>query len=308
MFGGVLLLKKRVKGVPLWVFVVILVCIVLSATIAYVFQTVSFPVEVKEPLEVVNFPTSLEFYPNATQYFNITVQNVASVNYLVALEFMLNDTAYQQSYVTFSNITYTTAPGLNNLTAWMNVAADAPPAMLELAVEICRVLEEQPTFGHTFIFANETQNIVNGTLMMQLDFRLTEENLLITARINHTEYYSGTSLGLIIDQEFDGFRIGDQGYVFFADNKYYSGLETELRQPWYVQATMYVIPHPSPYHNCTFENETGYTFSIRLPRNIVPQKTSYYQNLRMHVDFVAGYNTFVEVEFSFENWPEGVPT
>jgi len=214
---------RKIKGIPIWV--VVLVCIVAVVMVtACVFETVKFPVEVEEPLSVVSYPALLNFYPNTTEPFNITVENVASVNYLVSLAFSLNDTTYQQAYVTFSDETYTVVPGLNNLTAWIYVAADASAKALELTVELNRVSEVEPTFSHTFIWTNETQSLVNGTLVMKVDFRLTEEHLLIAAQINKTDYYlDSASLGIIIDQEFDGFHRRDQGYVLFADNMCYTG-------------------------------------------------------------------------------------
>jgi hypothetical protein len=266
---------------------------------------VKFPVEVEEPLTVVAYPTLLSFYPNTTVPFNITVENAASVNYLVALTFSLNDSAYQQAYAAFSDETYTVIPSLNNLTAWITVAADAPAKALELTVELNRVSAIEPTFSYTFTWTNETQSVVNGTLGMKVDFRLTEENLMITAQINQTEYSDYISLGVIIDQEFDGFHLWDQGYLLTADNCYYYPSETALKQEWFLGSAVLCMPHPnSPYHKCTFDNMTGYTFHVKLPSSVVPEKPSFHHVLRAHIDFLYR-SVSVNVEFNFENWPYG---
>lgn len=319
---------RKVKGIPVWLVVVILVAVALGVVAAYILASINISVKVEEPLSVVWHPESLSLYPNMTEPFNITVNNSAPVNYLVSLTLSLNDTAYQQAYVTFSNTTYGVIPGLNNLTAWISVAADAPPASLALTVELSRVSEVQPTFGYTFTWSNETQSLVNGTLTMKLNFALTQENLLITAQVNDTGpfgyYDTGTHLGLVFDSEFDGFHEGDTGLMFFPGNTYYGRDENELTPAWFLRGTVYMLPSPSEYHNCTFSNSTGYTFNIKLPRTVVSQK-EYYSNktLRVHCDFVSWcwrkqpeYTTYdryfsfawVYADFSFENYPFGVPT
>lgn len=298
--------SRKVKGVPVWIVATLLICLVAGGFAAYIFGTFNVIVKVEEPLSVVTSPSLLEFFPNMTQTFNVTVSNVATVNYLVYLTFSLNDTTYQQSYVTFSDETYTVLPGLNNLTASIGVAPDAAPAQLELTVALSRVSAAQPSFDYTFSWSANAQSLVNGTLTMKLNFTLTNESLLITAQINDTTFDRSNDLGIIFDKEFDGFHLGDQGYALFADNTTYSGYETRLGEGWFLMGAVFNLPHPSPYHYCTFDNETGYTFHINFPASVVPVKTQFGLVLRVHVDF--GEPAGVEVEFSFENYwkSEGV--
>jgi hypothetical protein len=105
----------------------------------------SIPVEVKEPIEFLSYPTVFSLFPGETIEFNVTIQNLASVNYSVALDFILNNTAYQTEYVTFSDRTYTITPGEQNLVAWLKVATEAPAVNLLLAVSVVRLSEESPT-------------------------------------------------------------------------------------------------------------------------------------------------------------------
>lgn len=292
---------KEVRGVPVWAIAALLVCLVVGGVAAYIFATVKLAVNVEEPLSVVASPSVLGFYPNMTETFNVTVNNVAAVNYLVSLAFSLNDTAYQQSYVTLSNETYTVLPGLNNLTAYMSVAPDAPPAQLELTVTLSRVSATQPTYDYTFTWGPNAQHVVNGTLTMKLNFTLTNDSLLITARINDTAFHFG-DLGIIFDKEFDGFHVGDEGYLLTTDNRSKSGTATSLWPQWFLANVEIHLPYPSPYHYCTFDNETGYTFYINFSKSVMPVKTQYGQVQRVHVDYALGEAAFVEVEFSFEDY------
>jgi hypothetical protein len=105
-------------------------------------QTKTVPVEVKEPLEVLPFDSSLSLYPGETRQFNVAVENHASVSYVAALIFGLNDSAYQQNYVNFSGIVYTVHPGTNMLAAWFSVVHTAPAVELELTINITRNVDE----------------------------------------------------------------------------------------------------------------------------------------------------------------------
>ena len=296
--GFVVDFSRKVRGIPVWALLTLLVCLVVGGVVAYIFGNVNVSVNVEEPLSVVASPNLLELYPNMTQTFNVTVNDAATVNYLVALTFSLNDTVYQQSYVTFSNTTYTVLPGLNNLTASINVASDAPPAQLELTLTLSRVPATQPTYDYAFSWSKNAQVLVNGTLNMKLQFTFTNDSLLITAQINDTTFYPGNDLGIIFDEKFIGFHQGDQGYMLNADNTTFSGYETQLGYGWFLTGAVENIPGPSPYHYCTFDNETGYTFYVHFPLTVVPVKTQPGQVLRVHVDFGGD----VEVEFTFENY------
>lgn len=107
--------------------------------------TEDIPLEVKEPIEILNHPTSFSLFPGETVEFNITIQNLASVNYSVILDFNLNDTTYQAEYVTFSDKTYTVTPGEQALTAWLKVAPEAPTGNFLVTINATRKSEETPT-------------------------------------------------------------------------------------------------------------------------------------------------------------------
>jgi len=277
--------------------VALLLCLFIGIVAAYIFATVKFSVKVEEPLSVVAYPSSLELFPNMTQSFNVTVNDAASVNYLVVLDFSLNDTVFQESYVTFSDGAYTIVPGLNTLTANITISPDAPPAQVELTVGLDRTSVAQPSYDFTFFWGPNVQRFVNGTLAMKLNFTLTDERLFITAKINKTSYDVGESLGIVFDNEFDGFRVGDQGYILTPDNGSYSGVETRLGKDWFLGLMAARLPHPSPYHYCTHDNQTGYTFYVNFPRSVVPVKTQVGQAVRVHVDLFY----IVEVEFAIED-------
>jgi hypothetical protein len=79
--------------------------------VSYALQSTTISLEVKEPLEILSYPSSLSVYPGQKVDFTVSLRNVAPVPYNVSLDFGLNDTAYQISCVTFSNDIYTVPPG-----------------------------------------------------------------------------------------------------------------------------------------------------------------------------------------------------
>lgn len=93
---------------------------------------------VDEPLSITSFPSAVSTHPGENQTLDITIENSANVDYLVILSFILNDTEYQQTYMSFSNATYTINPGLNNVTAWCATTKKAPPVQLSLTIEFHR--------------------------------------------------------------------------------------------------------------------------------------------------------------------------
>lgn len=114
----------------------------------YTLQSESINLEVKEPLEVVAQDSDLSLFPGETLKFEVAVENHASVSYQACLSFRLNDTDYQEKFVSFSTYVYTIEPGRKNLDAWLSVSNTAPAAALELTVNITSDVEafsvEQP--------------------------------------------------------------------------------------------------------------------------------------------------------------------
>jgi hypothetical protein len=108
-------------------------------------QLETVPLEIKEPLEVLAYSSSLSLYPGETVPISVTIEDHASVGYNVSLIFSLNDTAYQEKFVNFSNNFYAIEPGKNNLDASLFVSETAPAAKLELAISITRVLASSPS-------------------------------------------------------------------------------------------------------------------------------------------------------------------
>jgi hypothetical protein len=103
-----------------------------------VWKTLNIPLEVKEPIDILNYPSQFSLYPGESLVFNITVENHASVNYTVTLDFSLNNVTYQNNFVNFSNEVYTVIPGQQNLAAWLSVVSDAPPINESLTIGFSR--------------------------------------------------------------------------------------------------------------------------------------------------------------------------
>ena len=104
----------------------------------YLWASKMITILVEEPLSITNFPTSLNVHPVENRTLDITIVNSATVNYSVTLAFTLNDTLFQESYVTFSNYTYNVTPSTNQIKAWIFVDKKAHAATLSLTVDFFR--------------------------------------------------------------------------------------------------------------------------------------------------------------------------
>lgn len=114
----------------------IFVPITIALTYMWATRTMTFVVE--EPLSITSFPNVLNTHPGENKTLDITIENNANINYSVILNFVVNDTGYQQTYMAFSNTTYTINPGSNNITARCEIAKKAPPTQLSLTIEFQR--------------------------------------------------------------------------------------------------------------------------------------------------------------------------
>lgn len=121
-------MKNKKQRFRVFVFAVLLISIIsISGFVAYAMMSVSIPIEVKEPLSIIEYPTGFSLYAGETINFDFTVKNLASVTIFQEFEFLLNDTEYQK-YVTFSNHNYSIPPGTHKLSAWLTITSSAPAA------------------------------------------------------------------------------------------------------------------------------------------------------------------------------------
>ncbi len=117
---------------------VLVVSPVVLAASYYLWASRTIHFSVDEPLSITDYPSSIHLHPGENETLNLTIMNAATVNYSVTLTFALNDTAFQESYVTFSNNTYHITPSTNHIMAWMLVDKKAHPALLDLTVDFYR--------------------------------------------------------------------------------------------------------------------------------------------------------------------------
>lgn len=123
-------------SIVLLLIVTLTIPIVFAATYLWATKTVSLSID--EPLSVIDSPMTIHVHPGENKTLDITISNSAHINYAVRLAFTLNDTAYQESYVTFSNYTFNITPNTNHIRAWIFVDKKAPPARLELQIDFYR--------------------------------------------------------------------------------------------------------------------------------------------------------------------------
>ena len=109
-----------------------------AVALTYLWATRTTTYVIEEPLSITSYPTAISTNPGENTTLNIVIENSANIDYTVLLNFMINDTVYQQTYMQFSNLTYTVDPGSNNVTAWCFTAKKSPPAQLTLTIEFRR--------------------------------------------------------------------------------------------------------------------------------------------------------------------------
>ena len=218
--------------VPLWLIVVVLISGI-GASTYYVWQTLNIQVEVKEPLEIVSYPSQLSLYPGETREFNVTVRNHASVNYTVFFDFSLDNETYQDNYVTFSNEIYIVKPGQQDLTAWLSVVSNAPPTNASLTVDFKRIGENATVFFDDFddgiadVWTVQLGNfqVVNGEYYTEND--VGEKSVAVVDGLVLTDCIIEVNLRFM-DTEV-GFR---SGIVFrYVDDEHYYVLYVSAETP-----------------------------------------------------------------------------
>jgi hypothetical protein len=142
------------------VFLIIVTCGVAIAV--YAWQTITIPIGIKEPIEVLSYPSQLSLYPGQTLWFNVTIYNQAPVTYVVALVFHMGNATYQSEYVIFDSENYTVTPGIQNLTTALYVALNATPASDTLSVEIVRSSYPPPPSTEQITYTSYTWTTAGG--------------------------------------------------------------------------------------------------------------------------------------------------
>lgn len=121
----------------------VILLIVVGSFAIFAFQPINIPLEVKEAIEILDYPSSgFSLFAGENITFEITIQNLASVTHFVEFDFQLNDTEYQAKYVRFSNYNYSVPTGTQTLSAWVKIAQTAPPANLMLTTNRKTVIND----------------------------------------------------------------------------------------------------------------------------------------------------------------------
>ncbi len=126
---------------------------------------------------------------------------------------------------------------------------------------------EGPSNSYVFYFYNDY--IRNDTAVrVEVTFDWQAENLSMTVTVNDDEYNEWDYLGVVFDKNNNGtidLEFEDEPYALYVDNKTRSQGQTYLYK-WGGLGWVIIESSPSPYHTCTFDEETGYTFKISLSR------------------------------------------
>ena len=165
----------------------------------------------------------------------------------------------------------------------------------------------------SFSWGPESQNVTSEILYLNMTFEIVDEKLSIIARVNDNDFngYGGSFgdwLCIVLDRNHNG-KI-DRGWEHGDDDKPYilcasnSTIEPVILIDDVNCSVPKKLPVPSPYHTCTFDPQTGYTFNVSLSL----QKLALTSDV-IHIIFCdsdaqilyppAGYMHGVYVEFSF---------
>jgi hypothetical protein len=137
---------------------------------------IAVPFNVKDPIELTNYPSSVSVYPGDVATFEVTVINHAShVRFGVEWNLSLGNKTYEDNYViSTSRGDYYIYPGTQNVTLFLQMSPDAPPlnAMLNITWQIKDAIEWAPeslsieaTFdvgSHTLLITLTNTNYMNG--------------------------------------------------------------------------------------------------------------------------------------------------
>jgi len=262
-------------AVPLWLIVVLLVSGI-GASAYYTWQTLTIQLEVKEPLEILSYPSELSLYPGETKEFNVTIENRASVNYSVVLDFSLDNITYQDNYITFSNEIYTVIPGQQNLTAWLKVESHAPPLNASLTIDFMRTTKE----GEALFFDDfndgtadgwtehlGTWNVINDEYFVTVGLvengistvnglTLTDCIIEVTLRFSDTEvgYRAGIIFRYVDNEHYYSFEIGNE-YDEIDIIKYSS------KNPEYGESRTFIQPS---YGNSSIIIDANVDYTLRI--------------------------------------------
>jgi len=222
-------------------FVLIMLVGACIAATAYAYLTFVIPFEVKEPLEVLDYPSQLSLFPGETVEFNVTVQNHASESYYVKLDFMLENTSYQADYVVFSNLTYSIDPGTNVLPAWLFVKHNAPITSTNLIVSVKRLEGKPPEEQEEFTRFEKLEFVSAYAIIVQKEIDSQIKNVYnVTIRIKNTGTAAATIDTVFINgvphtdaTEDDGYAIYNLvfGGINFVENGALQGDKTYTINP-----------------------------------------------------------------------------
>jgi hypothetical protein len=129
------------------------------------------------------------------------------------------------------------------------------------------IVSEGSSNSYVFYFYND--KIRNGTAVrIEVTFDWQVENLSMTVTVNDDEFNEWDFFGVVFDKNKNGvidLWNEDDPHVFHANNKTrgtgWVFLLESMTFSWVMMGA-----ERSPFHTCTFNAETGYTFKISLPR------------------------------------------
>jgi hypothetical protein len=155
----------------------------------------------------------------------------------------------------------------------------------------------------TFYWLRDQQDIVNGTLRINLTTFWTAENLTLIVNVNDKKYpYTRAFAGLVFGSYENGSIIWNyENTLALWDNGFYHSYPRVAMNLFSGDfGFAQIAPVPSPYHNCTYIDDMGYVYNITLPKEIVGNSTL--MNLHYEGSHYADLGLTRWVSVNFEGW------
>jgi len=132
----------------------------------------------------------------------------------------------------------------------------------ELTEQVTSLNAQINNMANTRNFTFELPRDAGDFLRMELTFKIVEENLSITAILDHEL----CSLIIVFDRDGDGeIEFADDGWILYYANNYHP-THVDVVSGTFIIPRM--LPWPSPYHNVT-RSENVTSFYVMFPLNML---------------------------------------
>jgi len=137
----------------------------------------------------------------------------------------------------------------------------------------------------SYSFVWQKNYIRSGLVRMEVTFDWSTDDLKMIVEVNDndSDSYGADYIGLVFDTNRNEDLYDELGFVLYAANMVPYKPRANKLEDWGGLRTSEIEmpPIPSPYHTCTFNNETGYVFHIAISK----ENINFERHMLMHLCF-----------------------